>query len=268
MKLFLSKPFQEIWKDKDPFEEVEKLEGEVYRELAGRKTLRFTLAGKNYFVKIHHGVGLLEMIKNILCFRLPVWGAFNEFSAIRRLESLGIDTMKIAGFGRRGFNPASQKSFIITEELMNTISLEDYGEKWRKQRPDFRMKYILIKNIADISRRMHDNGINHRDYYLCHFLLDLSTVNRPDLVKLFLIDLHRAQVRGITPVRWRLKDIASLYFSTMTFGLTQRDCFRFMRCYSGKTLKECIADQDGFWRAVESQGRKLWQRKLRKGDAI
>lgn len=268
MTLFLSEQFKEIWKNKNPFEEVEKLQGEVFRELAGRKTLRFTLVGKNYFIKIHHGVGLLEIFKNLLCLRLPVLGAANEFAAIQRLQALGLETMKVAGYGRRGWNPASQKSFIITEELMRTISLEDYCESWREHKPGFRMKYILIKKVADISRCMHDNGINHRDFYICHFLLDLSSLKHPDSVTLFLIDLHRAQVRRKTPFRWRLKDIASLYFSVMDLGFTQRDFFRFMRFYSGKPLKECIADQDGFWRGVELQGRKLWQRKLRKGDAI
>jgi len=184
------------------------------------------------------------------------------------LKTLGIETMEVAGFGRQGRNPASQKSFIITEELMHTISLEDYCESWREHKPDFRLKNVLIKKVADISRCMHGNGINHRDFYICHFLLYVSALNHPESVKLFLIDLHRAQVRRKTPFRWRLKDIDSLYFSVMTLCLTQKEFFRFMRFYSGKSLKECLADQDGFWHNVESQGQKLWQRKLRKGDDI
>ena len=268
MTLLLSEQFKKIWKNKNPFEEVENIHGEVFREIAGRRTLRFTLAGKNYFIKIHHGVGLLEIFKNLFCLRLPVLGAARELAAIRRLQALGIETMEVAGYGCRGWNPASQKSFIITVELMYTISLEDYCGSWRERKPDFRMKHALVKKVADISRCMHDNGVNHRDFYICHFLLDVSTVNHPDSVKLFLIDLHRAQLRRKTSFRWRLKDIASLYFSVMGLGFTQRDFFRFMRFYSGKSLKECLADQYGFWHYVESQGQELWQKKLRKGDKI
>ena len=52
MILFLSEQFKIAWAGKDPFEEVEKLQGEVFRELESRRTLRFSLAGKRYFVKI------------------------------------------------------------------------------------------------------------------------------------------------------------------------------------------------------------------------
>ena len=49
---------------------------------------------------------------------------------------------------------------------------------------------------------MHSNGINHRDYYICHFLLDVS-----------------ADV------------LTMLYFSSMRIGLTWHDIYRFMSEY-------------------------------------
>ena len=52
--------------------------------------------------------------------------ARNEYRAIKTLETLGIDTMKISGFGERGVPPVWLESFIITEELENTVSLEDF----------------------------------------------------------------------------------------------------------------------------------------------
>ena len=140
---------------------------------------------------------------------MPVLGAANEYEAIKRLEALQIDTMKIAGFGQRGLNPATRQSFIITEELTDTISLEDYSLQWLQHRPPFAIKKALIEQLAIISRRMHSQGINHRDYYICHFLLDISAgLNnlRAEKLKLSLIDLHRAQLRTNTPQRWRVKD--------------------------------------------------------------
>ena len=67
--LYLSERFSELWKGKDPFDEVEKITGEVYRELDGRTTLRFELDGKGYFLKIHRGVGWIEIFKNIVQLR-------------------------------------------------------------------------------------------------------------------------------------------------------------------------------------------------------
>ena len=83
---------------------------------------------------------------------------------------------------------------------------------------------------------MHENGMNHRDFYLCHFLLDNKFAEHNTIeesTKLFLIDLHRAQIRFATPLRWIVKDLGSLYFSAAEVPLTKRDLFRFMKIYSG-----------------------------------
>ncbi len=277
MQLELSPPFKQQWQNKDPFVEAEKLQGEVFRALEARKTLRFTFLEKSYFIKIHRGVGWFEIIENLIRLRLPVLGARNEYNAIERLEALHIDTMIVVGFGEKGLNPARKKSFIITEDLINTVSLEDFCEPWKNQRPDLSLKYALIKQIANISRTMHDNGINHRDYYICHFLLKLpendfnNDVNQEissESLKISLIDLHRAQLREKTPLRWRVKDIASLYFSAMDIGLTQRDFFRFIKIYNNCSLRESLTQNKKFWSLVIRQGKKLWLRKQRKGDSI
>jgi len=60
-----------------------------------------------------------------LQFRLPVLGARNEWLAIQRLQRLDIDTMTLVGYGERGSNPAQRQSFVITEALEETVSLED-----------------------------------------------------------------------------------------------------------------------------------------------
>lgn len=54
----LKSPFSELWKNKDPFIEAEKLTGEVFRQLETRKTLQFELGNKSYFIKIHYGTTL------------------------------------------------------------------------------------------------------------------------------------------------------------------------------------------------------------------
>ncbi|MCW8929455.1 MAG: lipopolysaccharide core heptose(I) kinase RfaP [Gammaproteobacteria bacterium] len=270
MHLELSKPFEQQWKNKDPFIEAEKLQGEVFRALEARKTLRFTFLGKSYFIKIHRGVGWFEIIENLIRFRLPVLGAANEYLAIKKLETLQIDTMTIAGYGSKGINPARQQSFIITDDLVNTISLEDFCIDWKTKAPDFDLKSYLIEKLAYISRTLHQNGINHRDYYICHFLMDIShgDIKMTENLKISLIDLHRAQLRKQTPERWLIKDIASLYFSAMDIGLKRRDFYRFMKFYHQCSLRDCLTKHGRFWNRVELQGQKLWYRKQRKGDAI
>lgn len=57
MKLILAEPFKRLWAGRDAFDAVEALQGEVYRELEGRRTLRTEVEGNGYFVKIHRGIG-------------------------------------------------------------------------------------------------------------------------------------------------------------------------------------------------------------------
>lgn len=249
MKLFLNAEWQVRWQGKDPFAEAQVLQGKVYRSKEGRRTLRFEYENQGYFLKLHEGIGWQEIIKNVLQLRLPVLGAANEFNACNALKQLNIDTMTPAAFGERGCNPAKKLSFLITEELANTISLEDYCKPWAQHPPSLREKRAVIRKLAQISKVLHENGINHRDYYLCHFLraADGRVFQQQDA--LYLIDLHRAQIRKSTPQRWLIKDLAGLFYSAFDLPLTQRDVLCFLAVYRRawlrsdvKTLRE-IADK-------------------------
>ena len=268
--LFLRKDFEKAWAGIDPFAKVEQLQGQVFRQLEARKTLRFEQDGKGFFVKIHRGVGWYEIIENLLRLRKPVLGAENEYLAIKKLEQLGVDTMHCVAYGQKGCNPAAQRSFIVTEELSNTISLEDFCQRWQQCPPPFRLKKNLVVKLAEISRRLHQNGINHRDYYICHFLLAIPDGVEhvcPDHFTLSLIDLHRAQIRQRTPRRWVRKDIAGLYFSAMAAncGLTRSDIFRFIKVYTGLPLGQALEDYGWLWQGLEDKARALLDRMRHKG---
>ena len=261
---FLEEPFRSLWAGSDPFVAVESLQGKIFRELEGRRTLRTEVAGKGYFVKIHRGVGWAEIAKNLLTLRLPVLGAENEWRAIRRLGELGVDTMRAVAFGQRGENPARQRSFLITEELAPTISLEDFCRDWAKTPPPVRLKRALILRVAEMARKLHSGGVNHRDFYLCHFLLHLDPPPTADRLRLSLIDLHRAQVRARTPARWRDKDLAALYFSAIGIGLTQRDLLRFLAVYFARPLRSVLRDEAPLLARLARAVPRLQERYVRK----
>src|SRR5690606_29276776 len=127
---------------------------------------QFEQDGKSYFAKIHLGIGWLEICKDLLQLRKPVLGAENEWLAIQRLRELDIDTMTAVAYGQRGTNPATQQSFIVTEDLHNTISLEDYCAGWPTQPPPLKFKRALLSRLASVSHTLHSHGICHRDYYI------------------------------------------------------------------------------------------------------
>lgn len=240
------------------FDEIIALKGDVFRAAHGRKTLRVIHGGNSYFVKIHTGVGWREIFKNLLLLRLPVLGARNEWLAIQRLEELQISTLKLAGYGSRGRNPARLQSFIFTEDLGEIISLEDLCRDWRQTPPPLSLKRALIGRVALIAQRLHENGVNHRDFYLCHFVLGTS---QPALsAPLTLIDLHRVQIRHKTPERWIVKDLAGLYFSAMDIALTRHDILRFIKIYHGQTLRHIYPAKRSFWKKVENKAFRLYQK--------
>jgi UDP-glucose:(heptosyl)LPS alpha-1,3-glucosyltransferase len=236
--------------------------GELFRQAPGRRTLKVTRDGHGYFLKIHSGVGWREIVKNLLSLKLPVLGARNEWHALHLLRRLGINAPRPLGFGIRGSNPAHQESFVIMEEIKNSTSLETLcaQQGWSD---DVRLKHALIAHLAGIARTLHLNGINHRDFYLCHFLVDEHITDkdrephrRPSNVA--LIDLHRAQVRRRTPMRWIVKDLGGLYYSAMDAGLTRGDLCRFIRAYSGLPLRQSL-DGPIDWNRVRHRACALYR---------
>ena len=260
--IYLRLELGKLWRGRDILATVEQLDGEIFRHKEGRRTLRFQLAEKSYFLKYHKGIGWLEIIKNILQLRAPIISAKNEWKAVKFLEKQGVETMTLAGYGEKGLNPATKQSFVITDDLTDTMSLEFLGEQWHKTPPTFASKKALIEKLATISKKMHENGMNHRDFYLVHFLLDKSFAEHNTFTHdtpVFLIDLHRALISEGKPVkqRWLVKDIGSLYFSAMDVPLTQRDIFRFIKNYSGKSLRDALSSQQSFWKKVRQRANTL-----------
>lgn len=247
----------------DVFDQVMQLQGDVYRQAPGRRTLRFEVAGQGYFAKIHKGVGWAEIIKNLLTLRLPIIGARTEWRAIRHLTELGVPTMQVAAFGERGGNPATRESFLITDAIAPSISLETYCEQWRNLRPPHHYRRQLIAAVADIARRMHNGGMCHRDFYLCHFLLNCredGSVDTEQTPGLSVIDLHRALISSSLARRWIVKDIAGLYFSSQPAELSRTDWFRFIRAYTGESPARALRNDAEFWQQVTRKARRIARR--------
>jgi heptose I phosphotransferase len=238
------------------FDQIMNLKGEIYRALEGRRTQRIILGEHIYFIKQHQGIGWKEIIKNIFQLRAPVLSAKNEWLALKKLKEFNIPVPEVVGYGCRGVNPATLRSFIITREISQSSSLEELVKTWKQRPLAFSDKLKLIKEVARIAFSLHSNGINHRDFYICHFLLDLSaSVNAGP--KLYLIDLHRAGLRKRTPRRWIVKDLAGLYFSSHHIGLTSRDLLRFIKAYHGNSLRDMMNKEKLFWLKVKKRGEKL-----------
>ncbi|HEY8119282.1 MAG TPA: lipopolysaccharide core heptose(I) kinase RfaP [Methylophilaceae bacterium] len=242
----------------DAFEQIMALKGTVYRDMLGRRTIQVSLGDESYFVKQHFGVGWAEIFKNLLMLRLPIISAATEWRAIHRLNELGIPTTPGVAYACRGHNPARMQSFVMTKDLGDIISLETLCAGWKSNPPDANFKRQLILAVARMARTFHDNGMNHRDFYLCHFCLDKPRLAKGEIY-LYLIDLHRVGIRRQIKPAARIKDIAGLYFSAMDAGLSKKDILRFIRTYRGG-LREALLMESNFLQAVDARARKLYEK--------
>jgi heptose I phosphotransferase len=262
--LFLREDLARAWRGEDPFAAAAGLRGETFRAVANRRTLRVVIGGRPYFAKIHQGAGWREIFKNLSTLRLPVLGARNEFEACRHLAEHHVPAPTVAGFGERGLDPAARFSFVICDALENRVSLEDLTAAWLDVPPSPADKRRLIDAVARFARAMHGAGVVHRDFYICHLLLDRAawTAGRVDLA---VIDLHRAQIRRHIPKRWLRRDLAALLFSVLDLPLTRRDWLRFLRVYRDAPLRRILTREGGFWQAVRRRAEGLYRKGQRKG---
>lgn len=256
--VYLAQKLQAYLKGSDVFAEVMQLKGKPFRDVPGRKTIQVTLGDASYFVKQHFGVGWQEIFKNMLSLKMPIISARTEKLAIEKLNAIGIATTPLVGFGERGCNPASLQSFIITEDLGNIISLEDLCADWKNQPPPIALKRALVIAVAKLAHILHTNGLNHRDFYLCHLCLDTALLEDEQFkmagyphsaIKLYLIDLHRMLMHRQPDFKSNMKDIAALYFSALDIGLKPRDLLRFKFYYQKNDVN--------FWQQVETRATKL-----------
>jgi len=260
--IFVRDDMKDLFPEKS-LDEFFQIDGETVKHVvASRRIFRFERGGKNFYMKVHFGVGWREIFKNWLQLKAPILGAEKEWLAIQAFHrrEIDIETMEIVAYGKQGTNPATQRSFLITDALEQTIDLEQWLPPltYRPLKPErLKLKRAIIRRVAEIGSRLHDNDMCHRDFYLCHFRIDISDADPlpdPENMHIYLMDLHRVGIDANIKPRWRVKDIAGLLYSALfdakDLTLTQTDILRFMSAYTGKICRPAISDHQDFWLAV------------------
>ncbi len=153
-----------------------------------------------------------------------------ELDSTISLALAGINTPKVVAYGEQWGKFFEKRSFIITEKIPNAEPLEERlpncfsgqltAGKLKEQR-------AFIKRLGQFARKFHSTGCRHRDFYLAHiFYSDNGT--------LYLIDLQRVFRPRLLAERFRVKDIAQLYYSAPGRVFSRTDRLRFYKSYTGK----------------------------------
>jgi len=199
--------------------------GEVAKSaVVDRRTDRIQLTGQGDefvgFLKRHRRPRWSEYLKACLRLTRPTLGARGEWEAIWRFHEAGLPTMTPVAFGEDHAG-----SFVLTESLeparkLSALAIEPTLEAASRHR--------LVREVADLARRMHDAGLHHQDFYLGHLLCRLDQPHEP----VYVLDLGRARRLRRLGSRWIIKDLAQLHYSSGI--LTATDRLRFMTKYLGR----------------------------------
>lgn len=248
----------------DPFEWFLQGGGEVHRHIKNRLTYEVRLGKLHFYVKRHLGCGWGEVLKEWYRLRKPVVSARTEWEGAAILAAAEVRVPKVLGKGERGRYPHAIESFVVLDALEDCETLEHFKDGWMDYTGSrwVTLKRALIDEVARMGHTMHGQGINHRDFYINHFLINRDLIRnwRPSQsIPLNLIDLHRVQHRPYVPTRWLIKDLASLLFSALDVGLTSADTGRYLRVYLGSDWKASLRENHKLWQATITRACKLYQ---------
>lgn len=160
-----------------------------------------------------------------------------DYETANELSLKGINTPKTVGFGEQFGALFEKRSFCITEKIADAESLERklpeffYG---RQDSDKLRLRKNFIERLAKFVRKFHKTNYRHRDLYFSHIFYN-------DRGEFYLIDLSRALKPLLLTERFRIKDIAQLYYSAPGKYFSTTDRLRF---YFGLTGRKRLNRKD------------------------
>ena len=208
-----------------------------------------------FYMKTYLHPPAREQLRRIRETRPSHATAWREVHFARKLARLGISTLRPIAFGERMHGIWERASFAMTAEIEGE-SLEQLAGRAAEDataRPSWRDRVEIIRQLALIARRLHENRLFHRDLYLCHVFLNR---NADGSIVLQLIDLARMLEAPLNGRRWRIKDLASLNYSAPPGLVTRADRLRFLYDYCLDPARSGGVDR-GLVRAVLARTRRM-----------
>lgn len=239
------------------FNQLLAADGEIFRHKKNRLTKRLVGKTQNFIIKLHDRMGMSEFIHTLLKGKRPVTDAYPEKQAIDTLSAMAIRVPKCLGYHREGWG-MNKRSYILLEDFGDRVTLEDWVNASLQNNKAYSQneRLTMIKKVAEITKKLHDNNWVHRDLYLCHFFI-------LDEGELALIDLHRCQKVSIkTKEKMLIKDLGALFFSTEE-TLTKIEQLQFIKHYTNKPLHQVLTENKDFWDKVLMRKNQLRNRNKR-----
>jgi len=201
------------------------------------------------FLKRYEQPPVLRQVLNWVCHHRRSSFASAERRAIEQLAKAGVNVPRVVACGEQWGALFEQRSFLITEEIADSQSLERrLPECFDSTAPvTLQARRVFIRRLAEFVRRFHTTGYRHRDLYLSHIFCS-------DAGKFCLIDLARAS-RPFLQRRFQVKDIAQLHYSSPAARFSRTDRLRFYLTYAGR--RRLVPRDKAFLREVAGKTARM-----------
>lgn len=215
--------------------------------------------GTALFLKRYNKPPALVQLMNWLSHHSRRSLGLAEFASASQLSAAGINTPKTVAHGEQLGVFFEKRSFIITEGIPNAESLERKLPTFftgPATREKLKQRRNFIARLAAFIRKFHRTDYCHRDLYFSHIFYD-------DSGTFYLIDLARVFKPLLWRERFRIKDIAQLYYSApgRCFSWTDR-----LRFYLGYAQTDKLTGKDkSFIRKVLGKAQQMARRNARQG---
>jgi len=204
------------------------------------------------FLKRYDKPPVVDQLRSWFAAHSRVSCAAFSFKTANELAAAGINTPKTLFHGEQWGTFFEKRSFIITEKIPNAESLE-------RKLPDcfnspatvenLKLRRNFIAQLASFIGKFHETDYRHRDLYLSHIFYS-------DSGDFYLIDLARAFKPIVRRQRFRIKDIAQLYYSAPARYFSRTDRMRFYFSYIGQEDKLTGKDKT-FIRRVINKAKRM-----------
>lgn len=195
--------------------------------LAGwRQRIRFQLPnGEFAYLKRYVQPPKTVQLKAWMQHRRRAFLSYFDRGPAEVLRQAKITIPKVIAYGGQWQGLFERRSFIITLELRQAVSLEKKLPGCFDARGRQKERSLFIEQLADFIRRFHAIGFRHRDLYTAH-------VFHSEEGTLSLIDLHRCFRPMLLKERFRIKDLAQLHYSARGDVISRADRVRFWKNYT------------------------------------
>jgi heptose I phosphotransferase len=183
------------------------------------------------YIKHYTPPPLKERIKAASSLKFKSFDAFDEWDSLLAFHRHNLPTMIPLAVARQG-----AKTCILTLGITDYRRASHLFEEFTAK--DNKRKEKLILKIADLAGKMHSEGMAHQDFYLVHIFVK---ENNND--EIFLIDLQRTIKQNQLSERWRIKDLAQIYFSAEPF-INTKDTVLFWQRYTKICNPELYKNQE------------------------